>query len=243
MDRFLDEMENQANNRDRPTSPINSLLFTDHKRQSPSAHSPVKTPTQEELAEVVELMANAPIEFATTLRELAPDLAAAAAVSAAAAGRLAESPPLTSSTPLKTPASSVASPVQQPVPLDAGAAGDALTRTAEPSDTSDEPVAKRLKLSSSGDAPASDVAPDEAAEAATSSSADPRTDSSVKTPECRVHKHQPDSAGDHVDVPLSKPKHDLDCSPASCNGVKPDEAEVATNSDSAQLVCEQVHPT
>ena len=194
MDRFLDEMENQANNRERPTSPINSLLLTDHKRQSPTSHSPInKTPTPEDLAAMVELMQSAPVEFATTLTELAPDLAAAAAASAAAAGAI-EPRPCVTSTPLKssTPSSS---PVTAVV-VDLAAAGDGATSTSQDSSvpsSSDEPLAKRPKFAFTGDAPAADVTIN-AAEVTS------RTGTVEQEFENNVQKHEPDSAGDHADV-------------------------------------------
>ena len=193
MDRFLDEMENQANNRERPTSPINSLLLTDHKRQSPTSHSPInKTPTPEDLAAMVELMQSAPVEFATTLTELAPDLAAAA--SAAAAGAI-EPRPCVTSTPMK-PSSPSSSPVTAAVVVDLAAAGDGATSTSQDSSvpsSSDEPLAKRPKFAFTGDAPAADVTIN-AAEVTS------RTATVEQEFENNVQKHEPDSAGDHADV-------------------------------------------
>lgn len=69
MDRFIDEQENQALHRERPASPTTSLLMGDHKRH---LESPVKTPTQEELAAVLEMVHK--VVDPKTLSELVPDL-------------------------------------------------------------------------------------------------------------------------------------------------------------------------
>lgn len=68
MDRFIDEQENLPFHRDRPTSPTLSLLMGDHKRHM---ESPAKTPTQEEVAALLEMVHK--VVDPKTLSELVPD--------------------------------------------------------------------------------------------------------------------------------------------------------------------------
>ena len=77
MDRFLDEQENQPPNKERPASPLNSLLYGDPKRHHPDLTP--KTPTQEEIAAVVEMVQkvvdeNQVVDFANKFSEIGPEL-------------------------------------------------------------------------------------------------------------------------------------------------------------------------
>ena len=151
MDRFLDEQENQATNKERPASPINSLLYGDHKRHQQQNHSPsspassssagagheaaaaaatVKTPTQEEIAAMVAMVQKVVdhTDLASKITELTPDLSGAASpVTAAAVDALSS---------LVADSSKAAAGAVSKLAPAVGPAGDAPTADAESTVTS-----------------------------------------------------------------------------------------------------------